>query len=108
MVSSNDNNFSTIITEVLDDGTILHIDTNVCDEAADEAIDFLVDKEINETLSFDFTTAMFSMFVKSVHILTEAGWSTEELLQEVCAHSEADDGNFIITPYDGDINDLED
>ena len=92
----------TIITEVLDDGTIIHIDTDICDEASEDAIEFLLDKQ-DIVLSFDFTTAMFATFVKSIHILTQAGWSTEELLQEVCNHSEADDndGDFLVIPDDG-------
>ena len=78
------------IVEVLEDGTIYHFDLDVCDDAAEEAIGQLWDKE-NKALKFDFSAAVFSLFVKSIGILTRSGWTTEDLVNEIYNHSEADD-----------------
>jgi hypothetical protein len=81
---------SNLITEVLEDGTIHHFDLDLCDDEAEKAIAYLWGQE-DKTLNFDFTSAIFSTFVKSIGILSRSGWSTEELFQEVANHSEADD-----------------
>ena len=78
------------ITEVLEDGTVNHIDFDVCNAAADEALELLWSKE-NKVMSYDYTSAIFSMFVYSINILSNSGWTTQELLEEVVNHSEADD-----------------
>lgn len=78
------------IVEVLDDGTVYHFNLDVCDDAAEEAIGQLWDKEDTE-LKFDFTAAVFSLLIKSIGILSRSGWTTEELVDEVYNHSEADD-----------------
>ena len=78
----------TEIVEVLADGTIRHFDLDICDAA--EALDLLWAKE-NRVLSFDYTAAVFSLFVYSINILSNSGWTTQELLEEVVNHSEADD-----------------
>lgn len=80
----------TEIVEVLADGTINHFDLDVCNAAADEALELLWAKE-NKVLSFDYTAAVFSLFVDSINILSNSGWTTQELLQEVINHSAADD-----------------
>jgi hypothetical protein len=80
----------TEIVEVLADGTINHFDLDVCNAAAEEALDLLWAKE-NTVLSFDYTAAVFSLFVDSINILSNSGWTTQELLQEVVNHSAADD-----------------
>ena len=80
----------TEIVEVLADRTINHFDLDVCNAAADEALELLWAKE-NTVLSFDYTAAVFSLFVDSINILSNSGWSTQELLQEVLDHSEAND-----------------
>ena len=79
----------TEIVEVLEDGTINHFDLDVCN-AADEALELLWAKE-NTVLSFDYTAAVFSLFVDAINILSNSGWTTQELLQEVLNHSEASD-----------------
>jgi hypothetical protein len=80
----------TLLTEVLDDGTIYSLDIAVCDQAADDALEALWEKE-DSVLNFDFTASVFQMFIKSIHILTSSGWSTEDLVDAVYDHSEADD-----------------
>jgi hypothetical protein len=80
----------TDVVEVLEDGTIRHFDLDVCNAAAEEALDLLWAKE-NTVLSFDYTAAVFSLFVDAINILSNSGWTTQELLQEVVNHSEADD-----------------
>ena len=80
----------TEIVEVLADGTINHFDLDVCNAAADEALELLWAKE-NTVLSFDYTAAVFSLFVDSINILSNSGWTTQVLLQEVLDHSEAND-----------------
>ena len=81
-----------IISDVLDDGTIHVFDTEVSQASAEKAIDDLWNQQ-DTVMNFDFSAAMFSLFVETVHILTAAGWSTEELISEVITHSEADDVN---------------
>lgn len=80
----------TEIVEVLADGTINHFDLDICDRAALEALDDLYDKE-NKVMSFDYTATVFSLFVYAIDILSNSGWTTQELLQEVLNHSEASD-----------------
>ena len=85
----------TEIVEVLEDGTIYHFDTDVCNEAANEAVALLWEKEGN-VLKFDFTASVFDLFTQCVGILTNSGWDTEELIAEVIEFSEADDvDNFL-------------
>jgi hypothetical protein len=76
--------------EVLEDGTIYHFDIDVSNQAADEALEKLYEKEGKE-LKFDYTAAVFSLFVSAIHTLTVSGWSTEDLIAEVIDHSDADD-----------------
>jgi len=78
------------ITEVLEDGTIYSFDLDLCDDEAEKAIEYLWEQE-GKTLNFDFSSAIFSIFVKSIGILSRSGWSTQDLFQEVANHSEADD-----------------
>ena len=77
-------------TEVLDDGTIYTFSINKSSEKATELLEELHALEGKE-LDFDYTAAVFSLFVDSIHILTQSGWTTEDLLREVVDHSEADD-----------------
>jgi len=78
------------IVEVLEDGTIYCFDLDKCAEIAENTLEKLYEKEGVE-LDFDYTATVFSLFVQSVHILTLSGWSTEDLIEEVLDHSEADD-----------------
>jgi hypothetical protein len=82
----------TEIAEVLEDGTIHLFDMDVCNQVADETIDMLLNKE-NQMLKYDFTATVFSLFTRAVHVLTSSGWSTEELINEVIDHSEAEDAD---------------
>lgn len=93
------------ITEVLEDGTIYHIDLNVCENSAMDALDNLYETE-GKKLGFDYTTTVFNLFVASIQILTQSGWSTEELLSEVINHSQA--GDICFCEDDGDDEDFDD
>ena len=90
MLYNNDNEDSNIITEVLEDGTIHSFDLDICNEEADSVIDELAEKQ-DIVLNFDFTATIFSLFVSSIQILSTSGWSTEDLLNEVLNHTQADD-----------------
>lgn len=78
------------ISEVLEDGTIYCFDMDKCMDIATETLDKLHEMEGVE-LDFDYTATVFGLFVQCVHILTDSGWSTHELINEVIEHSEADD-----------------
>ena len=77
-------------TEILEDGTIYTFSINRSTAKANELLEQLYELEGQE-LDFDFTAAVFSLFVDSIHILSESGWTTEELIQEVITHSQAPD-----------------
>jgi len=78
------------IVEVLEDGTIYAFDMDVCDKQAEKAIRSLKKKE-GKLFNFDFSATMFTLFVYCIHILREAGWQTQELLNEVLDHTTAYD-----------------
>jgi hypothetical protein len=81
------------IVEVLSDGTVYYFDLDVCNDEAEKMLNELYDK-VNTVPNFDFTSAVFNLFVNSIHILNESGWTTEDLLQEVLDHTtESDDGS---------------
>lgn len=75
------------ITEILADGTVYCFDLDVCNKAADEALEQLYNKEGVE-LEFDYTATVFSLFINCIHILSLSGWTTEDLINEVIEHSE--------------------
>ena len=77
-------------TEVLEDGTIYTFSINRSTAKANELLEQLWQLEGKE-IDFDYTAAVFSLFVDSIHILSESGWTTEELIQEVVTHSQAPD-----------------
>lgn len=77
------------ITEVLEDGTVYCFDMDKCTEVADKIMDDLLERE--GEIDFDYTAVVFSLFINSIHILKNSGWSTEELIGEVVEHSEIDD-----------------
>jgi hypothetical protein len=102
----------TIVTRVLDDGTINTFDIEVCDDEAEKAVQSLWEQE-NKTINFDFTTAVYQLFLKNIGILTRSGFSTEELLDEVLFNSEAGDvcpccGGLMTDHDDEDFDDDED
>lgn len=75
------------ITEILEDGTVCCFDMDKCIQEANSSIEKLYEKEGVE-LDYDFTATVFSLFIQCVHILTDSGWTTEELIDEVVRHSE--------------------
>jgi len=83
---SNDN----IITEVLPSGEIYQFDLEVCDDAVDTVLANLYAKE-GEVINFDFSTAIFGLFINTIQILSNSGWSTEDLVAEVIEHSDDTD-----------------
>lgn len=86
------------IVEILEDGTIYYFDLDVCNDEADKLLTELYGKE-GKVSNFDFTASIFNLFVNSVHILHDSGWSVEELIGEVLNHTgEFDD-------YDDDDDD---
>jgi hypothetical protein len=79
------------LIEITDeDGNVVHtIDIGVCNQVADDMLDSMV--ELEEVMdNFDFVTACFSLFVNCVHILTDHGWSVQELVKEVEQHGSVD------------------
>jgi hypothetical protein len=78
------------IVETLADGSTYVFNMDVCNEAAEDAMALLWSKE-GRTEKFDYTAAVFSLFIDCIHVLSSSGWSTENLLDEVFDHSKADD-----------------
>jgi len=93
------------VVEVLPDGTVYYFDLDVCNNAADQAMEKLLELEGVEP-NFDFTASVFHLFVEAIYILTNSGWSTEELLTEVLTHSDANDN--ITLEFDDQEEDDED
>jgi hypothetical protein len=77
-------------TEVLEDGTIYTFSINRSTERAREVLERLWELEGQE-VDFDYTAAVFALFVDSIEILSNSGWTTQELIQEVITHSAAQD-----------------
>jgi hypothetical protein len=74
-----------IIKETLADGTEYQFDLDVCEEEATRVLDDLFELEDN-LKDFDFTATIFSLYIHSIHILSESGWTKEELIKEVENH----------------------
>jgi len=70
------------VVEVLDDGTIYYFDLDVCNREAEDAILELANKQ-DVLPNYDFNATVYSLFVQSVSILQECGWTSEELVEEV-------------------------
>ena len=86
-----------IVSDVMDDGTIRVFDLDVCQAHAEAILDDLWEKE-GKVVNLDYFSTVFALFAETVHHLTAAGWSTEELICAVIEHSDADDvGDFIDT-----------
>jgi len=75
------------IVEVLDDGTIYAFNLDVCDREAEKVLKNLYKKE-GKLFNFDYTATVFALFVFCIYILREAGWQTDELVNEVLDHSQ--------------------
>ena len=76
-----------IIRETDEDGEEYEFDLAVCDAAAKEVLTTLFEKE-NVVEHFDFTAAVYSIFISSIIILSDAGWSSEELNKIITFHSD--------------------
>jgi hypothetical protein len=79
-----------LIKETLENGEVYEFDLDVCNAAADQALEELLEKE-GEVENFDFVASVFSLFVASISILTQSGWTTDELINEVMASTEHTD-----------------
>lgn len=75
------------VVEVLEDGTFYAFDLDVCDKEAEKALKNLQKKE-GKLFNYDYGMTVFTLFVYCVHILREGGWQTDELVNEVLAHTE--------------------
>ena len=80
---------SNIIKETLEDGTEYQFDLDVCDKQATKLLDNLFELENNLT-GFDFTATIFSLYINCIHILSNSGWTKDELINEINSHLEAD------------------
>lgn len=94
----------TEIIEVLPDGTVYHFDMEVCNSEADRALSALWEMEDNK-LGFDYTATVYSLFVRAVMTLSQSGWQTDELLEAVLMHSQADDEDDDLDDEDDDLDD---
>jgi hypothetical protein len=76
----------TEIVEILEDGTVYHFDMAVCNAEAEQVLATLWSKEDNQ-LGFDYTATVYSLFARAVHILSQSGWSMDELVDAVLTHA---------------------
>lgn len=75
-----------LIVEMDQDGNEYVIDLDVCKDHADAAMNQLWESE-GEVENFDFNTAVFALFLNSIHVLSQTGWTTSELVNAVQDHS---------------------
>ncbi len=80
----------TEIVEVLADGTVYHFDMDVCNAAADQVFEQLWKLE-NTQLGYDYTATVYSVFSRAVHVLSQSGWSTNELIDTLLDYSDEED-----------------
>jgi hypothetical protein len=72
-----------------DDGNVeFEIDLELCNTVADDMLNDMWELD-GELENFDFVAAVFSMFVNSIHILLDHGWSPQDLQREVTDHSQS-------------------
>ena len=82
----NENNDNLMI-EVLDDGTEVVIDLDVCDAVADSIMDNLFSlAEEKEIENFDPVVTCFSLFINAYHVLLNSGWTVDGLKKELEEH----------------------
>ncbi len=74
-----------LIIEIDDEGNEYTIDLDVCNAVADSVFKNLAEQEGNIE-NFDFVTTCYSMFMATYQILLEAGWSTDELVNDMQEH----------------------
>lgn len=71
------------------DGNVeFEIDLNLCNSVADDMLTDMWELD-GELENFDFVAAVFSVFVNSIHILLDHGWTSQDLLREVTDHSQS-------------------
>lgn len=76
-----------IIKETLNNGEEYQFDIDLCNDKADELLTTLWEYEGNLE-NFDYSAAVFGLFISSIYILKHSGWSTKELINEILDHSE--------------------
>jgi len=77
------------IVEVLENGFIHCYDIDKCVNIADDLLIQLEEKEGVE-LEFDYVTSVYGLFIRTIHILRENGYETNELVNTVLDHSTFD------------------
>ena len=76
-----------IITEVLEDGTEIKIDLDLCNDVADQIMMKIFETENDQNLeNYDVIATCFNMFINTYHVLLGAGWTKEELKNELEEH----------------------
>lgn len=75
------------VVEVLEDGTVYYFDLDVCLDEAQKSLDELYAKQ-DKLPNFDFNASVFSLFIYSIHILSNSGWTPEDLISEVLTHTD--------------------
>lgn len=98
MISKEDNQ---IFVEALEDGTFHAYALDVCDREAEKALKNLQKKE-GKLFNYDYGTTIFTLFIYCIHILREAGWQTDELVNEVLEHTQQYDEQDEIDQDDDD------
>ena len=83
-----------ICTSTLDDGSTYTFHLDVCNKIADEVIDELLEKQ-DVVENFDFGAAMFAMFISSIHVLLDYGWSEADLMKEIRNHAAEETGHSV-------------
>lgn len=74
------------VVEILEDGTVYHFDMDVCNAEAESALAALWARE-DQQLGFDYTATVYSLFARSVYILSQSGWTIDELVDAVLTHA---------------------
>ena len=76
-----------IITEVLEDGTEIKIDLDLCNDVADQIMMKILETENDQNLeNYDVIATCFNVFINTYHALLVAGWTKEELKNELDEH----------------------
>jgi len=84
---SNESNDDSLIVEVLEDGTEITIDMNVCSDVADKAMTRLFEIEENEEIeNFEAVSSILCFFINSIYVLSDFGWTEAELKKEIEDH----------------------
>jgi len=78
------------VIEILPDGTVHYFDLDVCMEEAHNTLNDLYEKE-GKIQNFDFVASVYTLFQESIGILTDSGWTVEELLDTVMASAMDED-----------------